>query len=116
MKKVILTLVVGLFFITFSNAQSKAVESEAMGKEEVREVKKEVKEAYTVKGNAMSIAAKPSCAGKAKPSCAGKSKKECATKKKECATKGKKECATKSKKACCPSKSKKAKDARENLK
>jgi hypothetical protein len=89
MKKVILTLVIGLFFVTFSNAQSKTV-SLTQGKEDVKKAvvkKADAKTAvYSVnKTDKLTATAE-------KKSCAGMSKATCATKKKSCEGKSKAEC------------------------
>jgi len=99
MKKVILTLVIGLFFVAFSNAQTAKVAKE--------EIKKEAKAEYSVDASKASAihattgkkakgccsgkkaksscgdkkAKASSCAGKSKSSCAGKAKSSCGSKK-----------------------------------
>ncbi len=106
MKKVILTLVLGLFLVAFSNAQSKAPGAKVTKAGNTQEVKKTVDKAdakaYTVKETAMSSdkAAAKSCAKDCKEAC-------CTGSKKSCAGKSKAECATK--KAACDAKKKKAK-------
>jgi len=105
MKKVILTLVVGLFFVAFSNAQSKKTDREIATQKVKAEVKKTTDNntVYTVKeGNALSATeGKKSCAGKSKSKacCTGKSKS-----KSSCAGKSKASCAGKSKASCAGSK------------
>lgn len=84
MKKLILTLVLGVFFIAFSNAQSPASTKKAVKNETytVQQTKKAaVSTPQSCKGKA-----KAACKGKAKACCAGKNTaKSCAGKKASCA-------------------------------
>ncbi len=83
MKKIILTLAFGLFFIAFSNAQSTESKTE-----------------YSVEKSKTTTTASPSCHAKAgsKASCAGKSKACCAGKSKtSCSGKAKASCSGKAK-------------------
>ncbi|MEE9350127.1 MAG: hypothetical protein V3U80_08775 [Flavobacteriaceae bacterium] len=110
MKKVILTLVIGLFFVAFSNAQTKkvatkAVETEVKAEYSVDEVSaSEVMEATTKKAKGCctgkkSATSKASCGSKnaeAKASCSGKKKASCGSKK----TASKASCSGKSKASC----------------
>jgi len=105
MKKLILTLVIGLFFVAFSNAQT-------------AETKKEVKSTYTVQKDKAADATPASCAGKkadkacagkkAKGCCAGKNaNKSCADKKAACKGKSAASCKGKATKSCGSGKAKK---------
>ncbi|MCF6278714.1 MAG: hypothetical protein L3J14_00020 [Flavobacteriaceae bacterium] len=89
MKKIILTLTFGLFFIAVTNAQG------------ATETKKEVTEA-SISENAESTDTKTTCcAGKSKEACKGKSKAECKGESKaKCKGKAKADCKSKSKAEC----------------
>ncbi len=80
MKKLILTLVLGVFFVAFSSAQSSASTKKAVKNETytVQETKKKA------------VSTSQSCTGKVKAACKGKEKVACKGKAKA--------------KACCPSK------------
>ncbi len=135
MKKLILTLAIGVFFIAFSNAQStlsvakKATKTECATKkgdtvtvyqcpmdcEKGKVYKKEGKcpkcsmELKAVKKSCADKKAKGCCSGnKTKKSCEGKTKKSCADKKTKssCAGKTKKSCADKKAKSSCADKKK----------
>ena len=86
MKKVFLTLTLGLFFVAFANAQDKTATTTAV-KEDVKTEALAVSESSSKEGH-------KSCAGKNKASCAGKEKASCADKS--------------SKAACCAGKKAKA--------
>lgn len=95
MKKLILTLAFGLFFVAFSNAQT------------TTETKKDTKATYSVqKEKTTATATTKSCAGKkAKGCCAGK--KSCKGKaNKSCAGKDKASCKGKANKSCGAGKAK----------
>ncbi len=109
MKKVILTLVFGLFFVAFSTAQEKTVEKVVVKKECTTKSKKcadaakcEIKCSAdcTKKDCEKCVAKKADCKKKcdAKKSACKKEKKACKTSKKECKS-SKKECKT-AKKSC----------------
>ncbi len=101
MKKVILTLVISLLFVAFSNAQSNTPGA-ATKKEVKTAVKQELKKADTSSfsvntANTPADAKTKSCASKSKACCAGKSKaKACCAGK----TKAKASCAGKPKASC----------------
>ncbi|PHR69625.1 MAG: hypothetical protein COA67_09440 [Lutibacter sp.] len=86
MKKIILTLTFGLFFVAITNAQG-ATET----KNEVTEISKiESAESSVTKATCCKGESKAECKGKAKAECKGKAKAECKGKSKaECKGKNK---------------------------
>ena len=103
MKKVLLTLLFGLFFVAFSNAQST----------DKKETKAKVE--YTVKKDAKSASTPACCAGKKdcsakdKAACDGKAKASCGSGKAKAAScdgKDKAACASKAKASCGSGKAK----------
>ena len=101
MKKVLLTLLFGLFFVAFSNAQST----------DKKETKAKVE--YTVKKDAKSAstpaccAGKKDCSAKEKAACDGKAKASCGSAKAaSCDGKDKAACAGKAKASCGSGKAK----------
>ena len=103
MKKVLLTLMFGLFFVAFSSAQStetKKAKSDFTVKQD--------KTTSDAKAKACCGGAKASCTGK-KVSCDGAKKASCTGKDKAaCAGKNKAACDAKAKASCGSAKSKKA--------
>ena len=90
MKKVIVTLVFGLFFVAFANAQStetkKAKEEYAVSKETVKSSKKAKACCPSKKATSCDTKKAKSCDTKSKASCDSKKAKSCDTKKKSCHT------------------------------
>jgi len=86
MKKLVATLVLGLFFVTFSNAQNTPPAKTTVSTEVKAEIVKS--DTYTTQNDKLAkvetdaTQSKKSCVGKSKASCAGKSKASCAGKSK----------------------------------